>query len=262
MQVHHATRVLASTRRGSSWPLLLDTDGGPFLTKLRGAGHGAAALVAEVLVAGLAEALGLRVPRRALVAIDGAIASENRDPELLHLLDASLGLNLGFERLEGVRDVRPEDLPRINADDAATIAWLDALVMNPDRGGRNPNLLLRGRELWLVDHGSALYFHHDWSKVTEDSPRRVVSGGPVHALAGVARDVAGWDAVLAEALNRDVLRAAVADVPDDFIAPLLRGAATPIALHRRREAYVAFLWKRLKAPRAFAAALGVGAAAP
>jgi hypothetical protein len=113
-----------------------------------------------------------------------------------------------------------------------------------------------------VDHGAALYFHHDWSRVTEDSPRRAMSAGAPHALAGVARDRAGWDAVLAETLSRDALRAAVAEVPDDFIAPLLRGAASPAALHRRREAYVAFLWKRLKPPRAFAAARAASAADP
>ena len=40
--------------------------------------------------------------------------------------------------------------------------WLDAFTANVDRSWRNPNLLIWHRDLWLIDHGAALYFHHSW----------------------------------------------------------------------------------------------------
>lgn len=250
MQIHHATRVLATRRRGSTWPVVVETDGGRFFTKLRGAGHGASALVAELIVGALADEIGLRVPARALVRIDAGTRSEDQDPELLELLARSRGLNLGFELLQGARDLQPADLQRVSADEASSVAWLDWLVLNPDRTWRSPNLMLRRSRLWLIDHGAALTFHHDWRAVTEDAPRRPMAGLAAHALFPRATTLAEWDELLAATLGRGALRAAVAAVPDDFLAPLLPAAATAATLARRREAYAAFLWKRLKPPRA------------
>jgi hypothetical protein len=246
-------RVLAGPRSGSSWPVMVETDGGRFLAKLRGAGHGTGALAAEVVVAELATALGLRVPPRTLLVLEGDVPSDDPDQELRDLLRASAGLNLGFTMVPRARDFQPGDLERVPRDEASTVAWLDGLVMNPDRTARNPNLLVRGSELWLIDHGAALGFQHDWRQVTEDAPRR--PGPPLerHVLAPRATRLREWDPVLAALLTRERLRAALAAVPDDFLLPLLR---TPgrTALTRRREAYVAFLWKRLRAPRPFVAA--------
>jgi hypothetical protein len=227
----------------------METDGGCYLTKFRGAGQGSSALVAEVIVAALAEALGLRVPRRVLVALGDAVPCEDPDPELMHLLTASRGVNLGFEILEGVREFRREDLDGVSADDASTVAWLDWLVLNPDRTARNPNLLVGKGELWLIDHGAALMFHHDWPAVTEESPRRRGPSLSSHVLRERATDVAEWDDLLAARLDRDVIDAAVQAVPDAFLWPLLKTDATASALVRRRHAYTAFLWKRLKPPR-------------
>jgi len=251
MRTYRATRVLATKRRGSSWPLVIETDGGRYFTKLWGAGHGPSALVAEVIVGALAERLGLRVPRRSLILIDEEVDCGDRDPELLDLLKASYGVNLGFEVLDGARDLRPEDIDRVSCDEASIVAWLDWLVMNPDRSWRNPNLLIRKDELWLIDHGSALMFHHNWPAVTEESPRRPMLSLSTHPLGGRATGLAEWDSLLAETLHRDAIRSAVEAVPDEFLAPLLPAAATAFALARRREAYSAFLWKRLKPPRPF-----------
>src|SRR6185295_2153750 len=219
-------RVLAGPRRGSSWPVRVETEDGVFVAKLRGGGHGTAALVAEVIVAELAAALGLRVPARALLDVAPGVPSDDPDQELRDLLRASAGLNLGFAPVPRARDFEPGDLARVSPDEASTVAWLDGLVLNPDRTARNPNLLVRGRELWLIDHGAALGFHHDWRRVTEDAPRR--PGPPLarHALATRATRLLEWDPVLAAALPRERLRAAVAAVPDDFLLPLLRGRAS------------------------------------
>src|SRR5512132_1381195 len=93
VKIVDARRVLSADRRGSSWPVLVETDDGLRFTKLRGAGQGTGALVAEVVVAELAEALGLQVPMRSLVRIDRDIESLDRDGELRALLDASEGVN-------------------------------------------------------------------------------------------------------------------------------------------------------------------------
>ncbi len=250
MRMHRATRVLATRRRGSSWPVLVETDDGRYVTKLTGAGHGSTALVAEVIVAEIAERLGLRVPPRALVTLDAEVELEDRDPELLALLATSHGQNLGFEVLEGARDLQPGDLDRVSRDEASAVTWLDWLVMNPDRTWRSPNLLFRRGRLWLIDHGAALVFHHNWEGVTEDSPRQPLRAGSAHALAARATAIDEWDPLLAEMLDRASRRAAVDEVPAEFLRALLPAGAGASGLARRREAYVAFLWKRLKPPRA------------
>lgn len=233
---------------------MIETDGGRFFTKLRGAGDGPAALVAEIIVARLAEAIGLRVPARALVELGPNVPSDDGDPERHALLRASVGLNLGFEPLDGARDLRAEDVPRIAADEAAGVAWLDGLVQNPDRTPRNPNLMLRGGRLWLIDHGSSLPFHRNWRALDEAAPRRPAQPLESHVLGARVSDLHAWDALLAHALGRDVLRAAVAEVPDALLLPSLPEGADARALDRRRETYVAFLWKRLQPPRPFVGA--------
>ena len=251
MRIHRAIRILQADRRGSSLPVIIEPEAGLFFTKLRGAAQGTSALVAEIIVAALAEALGLRVPQRVLINIDDTTVSEDRNDELADLLAASRGCNLGFEWLEAAADLQPEDLPGIDRETASKILWLDGLVMNPDRTAQNPNLLMRGEHLWLIDHGAALGFYHNWSSVTEDSPARVLATMSRHVMREHATDLARLDDVLAQRLNRDVIRSAVEQVPDDFLRPLL---PKPISrtLSRRREAYCAFLWKRLKKPRRFA----------
>src|SRR3954470_10608775 len=118
-----ARRVISADRGGSSWPIIVETGGGPLIVKLRGAGQGTGALVAEVVAAEIAELVGLRVPERTLVRLPPDIESADRDGELRALLDASVGLNLGFVLLDGARVVNTSELDRISPDDATTIVW-------------------------------------------------------------------------------------------------------------------------------------------
>lgn len=250
MNTLRALRIAASPRRGSSWPVVVETAEGAFLVKLRGAAQGTAALVAEIVVAELADALALGVPRRALVLLDDDVANEDRDQELRDLIRASQGANLGFRFLDGAREIRPDEVAAAPEDFAARVLWLDALVLNSDRTPRNPNVLIAEGRPWLIDHGAALPFQYDWTAVTEDSPRR--SGYPIesHLFAAHARALAAWDERLAARLSRERLDDAVGQVPDDFLAPLVTGGRAD-RLSRRRRAYSAFLWKRLKPPRPF-----------
>ena len=114
LPTYSALRVVSAEKCGSSRPVVVEMDAGYFLTKLRGAAQGTAALVAEVIVAALAEAMGLWVPSRVLIVIDAALKSEDREDELMDLLAASQGVNLGFQYLKGARDIRPDQIEAVD----------------------------------------------------------------------------------------------------------------------------------------------------
>jgi hypothetical protein len=228
--------------------------------KLRGAAQGTAPLVAEIIVHGLAGALGVPAVPWCLVSLAAGVPVADWDDELADLLAASVGVNLGFEFLEGARDLTAAEAQALDPALQARILWLDRLVENPDRTARNPNLRWRGGGAWCIDHGAALWFQYAWPSVTEATLRRVRAWRDAHLLeAAVPPDaLAAADAQLAPSLTRPLLEEAVQRVPDGFLAPMLpdASAVTAAALARRRAAYVAYLWKRVQAPRDWAAGAG------
>lgn len=242
-----AERVL-STFRGSTWPVLALAQGEQLVVKLRGSAEGTLPLVAELVVGALAEALQLSTPARCLVELPRDIPSDDPHEELRDLLTASVGLNLGLQYLEGFRDVTVGDAARIAPELAARIVWLDAFVQNPDRSEKNPNLMIKAGKVWLIDHGAALNFHHDWRGVTEQSPREPGSVISRHLLKVSESQLRAADAECAEKLTRAALEQALARVPDELL-----GALDAASAERERAAYVAYLRKRLHAPRPFVA---------
>jgi hypothetical protein len=263
-------RVLQSPRRGSSRPILAHTAEGPHLVKLRGAAQGVGALVAEVVAASLARRLGLPVLPHRLVTLSPTTPTDDHDDELADLLAASHGLNLATPMLCDARDASADDClcDTSNADTCdltptqrAQTLWLDRLLLNPDRTRRNPNILLHDGRAYLIDFGAALRFQYDWSQVTEQTPLSVGTTREPHLFDHLTQspDWPTIDLTCADLITRDALHAALALVPDAFLSPLLpadlRAAPPPLlqeSLRRRRAAYVAFLWKRLKLPRPFA----------
>ena len=231
-------RVLRALRAGSSWPVVAATAAGLFVVKLRGAAHGATALVAEIIVAELAERIGLQVPARVLIVLDEDLVSDDQNDELADLLAASHGVNLGFQFLAQAHDLKRSELETIDETTASRILWLDRLVMNPDRTDRNPNILMIGSTPWLIDHGSSLYFHH--SPGWEAEPARAHAAFPAireHVLLGAASQIPEQDAAMAAALTPDVIDEILALVPAEW----------PID----RAAYRRYFLERLAAPRAF-----------
>jgi hypothetical protein len=222
-----------------------DTPGGRFVLKLRGAGDGVRALIAEIVVAGLAERLGLPVPERALVELSPDFRSDDRNDELADLLTRSVGLNVGLRFLERARIPTANELGALDDDFALRLLWLDGLTQNFDRTRANPNLLFWNGRPFLIDHGAALAFHHDFASVTEDSPRESTSFLH-HVFEDRVARLHQVDAELAATLDRDSLTRVLAEVPDDFLR-----TATDDSPARERAAYEAFLWKRLKPPRPF-----------
>ncbi|MGI8701963.1 MAG: HipA family kinase [Nocardioidaceae bacterium] len=237
-----ATRYVTPLREGGSLPALVEAcDLGTYVMKFHGAGQGVRVLAAEVIVAGLARRLQLRVPDLVALSLSPAIARYEPDEEVQDLLNASLGLNLGVDFLPGSFGFDAHS--RIPEREAAAILWLDAFVANVDRSWRNPNLLMWHGRVWCIDHGAALYFHHAWPQAI-GAPEAFaaqpydVSDHVLRASAAAARRL---DASLAAAITPDALDAATADVPDEWLPPL-PGAPAPA---EQRRLYVEFLTARL-----------------
>jgi hypothetical protein len=163
-----ATRYVAPLREGGSLPGLVEADDdGLYVCKFRGAGQGPLALVAEVIGGELARALGLAVPDLVTVEVDPVLGAAEPDPEIQELLDASAGTNLGVDFLPGALAYAGAD--PVDADWAAEVVWLDALLTNVDRTPRNPNLLCWHGRVWLIDHGAAIYSQHA-GRLVADAP--------------------------------------------------------------------------------------------
>lgn len=157
-----ATRYVTPLREGGSLPAIVEADDlGLYVVKFRGAGQGPLALVAEIVAGEIGRQLGLKVPELVLVELDEALGRNERDYEVRQLLRASTGLNMALDYLPGSIMFDPAAGDRADASLASAVVWFDAFVTNVDRTPRNPNLLLWHKTLYLIDHGAALYFHHD-----------------------------------------------------------------------------------------------------
>ena len=234
-----ATRYVTPLREGGSLPGLCEADDcGLYVVKFRGAGQGSRALVAEVIAGELARALGLAVPELAIVKVDRALGAAEPDPEIQELIVASDGENLGLDFLPGAAAYSPAMDWTPEPTLAADIVWLDALLTNVDRTPQNPNLLLWHGRLWLIDHGAALYLQHGGLRPAEHA-RQPFPQIAAHVLLPSAGSIAAADERLAPRVDRDLLEAIVALVPEAWFA----GA--------RAEAYVEYLTRRLQAPRRF-----------
>jgi hypothetical protein len=236
------TRYVTPLREGGSLPGVVEADDlGTYVCKFRGAGQGVRVLVAEVIVGELARRIGLNTPRLVALELDPEIARYEADEEVQDLLNASPGLNLGIDFLPGAFGFDGET-PGGEAD-AAKVLWLDAFCANVDRTWRNPNLLLWHGQLWVIDHGAALYFHHGWAGGLTD-PERFADQlwDPAdHVLLGRASGLGAADEELGSLVDEAALTEVVAMVPDIWLEPV-PGAETPDAL---RAAYIAFLTARL-----------------
>jgi hypothetical protein len=158
----NVTRYVTALREGGSLPAIAEADDDfLYVIKFRGAGQGVKALVAELVGGKIAGALGLKVPEIVFANLDEAFGRTEPDEEIQDLLKASVGLNLGLHYLSGSTTFDPV-VNKIDELTASKIVWLDNLLMNVDRTSRNTNMLIWNKELWLIDHGAALYFHHSW----------------------------------------------------------------------------------------------------
>lgn len=247
-----ATRYLQPLREGGSLPAVVDTDGGGlFVVKFRGAGQGPKALIAELIVGQLAQALGLPLPETALIDVPAAFGRSEPDPEIQHVLRASHGVNVGLRYLDGAFNYDNTAAGEyISAELAARIVWLDAFVTNPDRSHRNPNILIWERRPWLIDHGAALYAHHDWSAVDDARIRSPFPRIREHVLLDRSASLETADAELSDRLTSALFERVLSAVPDELLLDHTRRQEFTTA-DSARQRYKAYLEARLEAPRAF-----------
>ena len=243
----NATRYVAPLREGGSLPAIIEADDGAlYVVKFRGAGQGPKVLVAELICGALAAALGLPAPQVVLCELDPAFGRNEPDEEIQDLLMASAGLNLGLRFLPGALGFEPMMVPALAPELASAIVWFDAYTSNVDRTARNPNLLWWQHELWMIDHGAALYVHH----VPGDFRARARSPfAPIkdHILLSVAAGIEAADERLAPRITPELVDDIVRALPDQWLEDSSSFAQPSDA----RTAYATYLRERLEQPRLF-----------
>lgn len=221
-----AIRYVTPLREGGSLPGIVEADDeGTYVLKLRGAGQGLKALVAEVIVGEIGRAMGLRVPELRAVTLDARIARYEADEEVQDVLTASIGLNLGVDFLPGSFGYDGSQPP--SPAEAARVLWLGAFTANIDRTWSNPNLLVWHGNTWAIDHGAALYFHHSWpnsgSAPADSSVASRFASQPFdasrHVLLEVADDLGTVHDELTALVGVGLIDSVLALVPDEWLEP-------------------------------------------
>lgn len=241
----NVTRYVTPLREGGSMPAIAEADDGfLYVIKFRGAGQGPRALIAELIGGEIARLLGLKVPELVFASLDEAFGRTEADEEIQDLLKFSVGLNLGLHYLSGAITYDPA-VNTIDEEMASKIVWLDALLMNMDRTCRNTNMLIWHKDLWLIDHGAALYFHHSWQNWEEQS-QKAFSLIKDHVLLPQATALEAVDKEFRLLLNSERIKSIVSLIPDEWLED---GFFSTKEEHR--QAYISFLEMRLKSSELF-----------
>lgn len=236
----NVTRYVTPLREGGSLPAIAEADDDfLYVLKFRGAGQGVKALIAELIGGEIARTLGLKVPEIVFANLDTAFGRTEPDEEIQDLLKASVGLNLALHYLSGAITFDPV-VNKVDAILASKIVWLDCLLTNVDRTARNTNMLSWQKELWLIDHGAALYFHHSWNNWEEKS-RRPFMQVKDHVLLLWATELEKVDADFRSILTVDVIDNVISLVPDEWLISWEQD----ISAEEKKEVYRQFLKNRI-----------------
>jgi len=233
-------QYLQPLREGGSLPAIVQADDGfLYVIKFRGAGQGKKALIAELIGGLMAQAIGLNVPELVFLQLDGSFSKTEPDEEIQDLLKFSVGLNLGLHFLSGAITYDP----LVSAADelsASKVVLLDSMLTNIDRTAKNTNLLDWNSELWLIDLGASLYFHHNW-KNWESHLARTFPGIKNHVLLAKAGKLPEAAEAIKQQLSKARLDEIVAQIPEDW----LEEDSDDLSTDEKRAAYSAFLYSRL-----------------
>lgn len=236
----NVTRYITPLREGGSLPALAEADDDfKYVLKFRGAGHGVKALIAELVGGQIAKALKLQLPELVFAHLDEAFGRNEGDEEIQDLLQGSQGLNLALHFLSGAITFDPV-VTTVDAKLASQIVWLDAYITNVDRTFRNTNMLIWHKELWLIDHGACLYFHHSWNNWEQHakSPFALIKDHVLLPQASLLKEV---DVEYKALLTPEILVDIVNTIPEEWLQ-WEDTDETPEAL---RNVYLQFLQTRL-----------------
>jgi hypothetical protein len=240
------TRYMQPLREGGSLPALAEADDGfKYVVKFKGGGHGVKTLIAELVGGELARVLGLKVPELVFAQLDERFGITEGDEEIQDLLKASRGTNLGLHFLSGAFTYDPV-VTKIEPLLASKIVWLDSLLTNVDRSFRNTNMLIWNKELWLIDHGSSLYFQYSWEgwEKKAEGPFEYIKD---HVLLSQATRMEEADILCSNMLNENIIREVVQMIPEEWLQ-WDQGTGTPEEL---RNVYFLFLCGRLNYSKQF-----------
>jgi hypothetical protein len=236
----NVTRYVTPLREGGSLPAIAEADDGfLYVLKFRGAGQGVKALIAELIGGEIARAIGLKVPEIVFANLDSSFGRTEPDEEIQDLLKASVGLNLALHYLSGSITFDPA-VTKLDAKLSSQIVWLDCLLTNVDRTARNTNMLTWNKELWLIDHGASLYFHHSWHNWQEKALQPFVQVKD-HVLLSRATMLADVDAAYKALLTPEKIKAVVSLIPDEWAAAVNPEASA----EENRKVYADFLTLRV-----------------
>lgn len=212
----NVTRYITPLREGGSLPAIAEADDSfLYVLKFRGAGQGIKALIAELIGGELARAAGFKVPEIVFANLDEAFGRTEPDEEIQDLLKSSIGLNLALHYLQGAITYDPAG-HKVDPLLASKIVWLDCLLMNVDRSYRNTNMLMWHKELWLIDHGASLYFHHSWKGWKEHAvmPFTQVKD---HVLLRQAGELEKADEIMKQLLTPEKIRSVISLIPGEWL---------------------------------------------
>ncbi len=236
----NVTRYVTPLREGGSMPAIAEADDSfLYVLKFRGAGQGRRALIAELVGGEIARTLGLRIPEIVFANLDIAFGRSEPDEEIQDLLKASVGLNLALHYLSGSITFDPT-VTTADARFASAVVWLDCLLLNVDRTFRNTNMLLWYKDIWLIDHGAALYFHHSWHN-WEEKATLPFSQVKDHVLLPQASELDAVNTEFKNLLTEIQIRDIVSLVPDEW----LEHENTFSTIEEHRKAYIKFLVTRI-----------------
>jgi len=236
----NVTRYVTPLREGGSLPAIAEADDGfLYVLKFRGAGQGIKSLIAELIGGELARTLGLKVPELVFARLDTAFGRSEPDEEIQDLLKASVGLNLGLHYLSGSITFDPV-VNKVDPLLASRIVWLDCLLTNVDRTARNTNMLVWNKELWLIDHGASLYFHHAWDNWKEQAVKPFVQVKD-HVLLPFATRLDEVDEAFHNLLTPEKISTIIQLIPEEWLANWY----LDISARDIKEVYTEFLTIRL-----------------
>jgi hypothetical protein len=241
----NVTRYITPLREGGSLPAIVEADDQfLYVLKFRGAGQGHKALIAEMIGGEIARRLGFRVPEIVFAQLDSSFGRIEGDEEIQDLLKASTGLNLGLHYLSGAIAFDPV-VTTLSAEVASQLVWLDALLLNVDRTCKNTNMLMWKKELWLIDHGASLYFHHTWASA--DNALKPFPMIRNHVALPLATELQKVNEEFKALLTDDIVSNIVSVLPEEW----LTDDRNFDSVDAHRKAYESFLVNRIKNSSSF-----------
>tara|TARA_R110001592_G_scaffold2696_10_gene15398 strand:+ start:1705 stop:2484 length:780 start_codon:yes stop_codon:yes gene_type:complete len=236
----NVTQYLQPLREGGSLPAIVKADDGfLYVLKFRGAGQGKKALISEFIGGELARSMNLKVPELVFMNLDDSFSKTEPDEEIQDLLKFSVGLNLGLHFLSSAITYDPL-VSDVDSLTASKVVLLDSLISNIDRTAKNTNLLNWNKELWIIDNGASLYFHHNW-ETWENHLTRTFPLIKDHVLLAKATSLIEASSEIKQLINADAIKEIIANIPEDW----LLSEGDFLDPDEMRAAYISFLNAKL-----------------